>query len=238
MIQSGFHGGRHRWVAERSPLVEAIHADGDFLDVGCANGLLASDVMDWAAAKGYRIVPHGIDLGSELVALAKERLPEHDANFTAADAWTWQPDRQWQFVYSLLDLSPEDLRCEWLRHLYEWVEPAGRLIIGSYGSRSRHLPPLDVGTVLAECGFEVDGFSAGGTGPITSFGWASKASSTRTASSPAPQRNPRVCALGPPPNRLRRQTSQSQVEEVAQDALDLEHHSVPDFSQPAEQKAL
>ena len=38
--QSGFGGGRGRWVSERSPLVEAIDADGDFLDVGCANGLL------------------------------------------------------------------------------------------------------------------------------------------------------------------------------------------------------
>ncbi|MFQ5968564.1 MAG: class I SAM-dependent methyltransferase [Acidimicrobiia bacterium] len=174
VVQSGFHGGRERWVTERSPLVEGFNRDGEFLDVGCANGLLASDVVYWAMSKGYEIVPYGIDLGAGLVALARERLKEHAENFSVADAWTWRPGRQWTFVYSLLDLSPTDLWCEWLRRLYGWVEPGGHLIVASYGSRSRGQLPVDVNEVLSGCGFEVAGSSSGGQGPVTRFGWVSK----------------------------------------------------------------
>lgn len=147
LIGSGFHGGRERWVAERSPLVDGIHQDGDFLDVGCANGVLAADVMEWADERGFSLVPHGVDLGQGLIDLAIGRLPEHSRNFWVADAWTWEPDRQWTFVYSLLDLSPEELWCEWIRRLLSWVEPGGRLIVGSYGSRSRGEPAVDLGRV-------------------------------------------------------------------------------------------
>ncbi len=68
--QSGFSGGRERWVKERSPLIEAIDRSGDFLDVGCANGLLAADVVDWTAQRGLEVIPHGVDLGPDLVSLA------------------------------------------------------------------------------------------------------------------------------------------------------------------------
>jgi SAM-dependent methyltransferase len=174
VAQSGFHGGRARWREERSPLVEAIDQDGDFLDVGCANGLLASDVVAWAAERGYRIVPYGVDLGEKLIAFARERLQDHAANFAVADAWTWRPSWQWTFVYSLLDLSPDHLRCEWLWRLYGWVEPGGRLIVGSYGSRSRNEPPVSVDEVIRQCGFGIAGSSTGGDGPSTRFAWVSK----------------------------------------------------------------
>lgn len=154
--------------------MEAVDRDGDFLDVGCANGLLVSDVVVWASAKGFEVVPYGFDLGAGLVALAQELLEQHAENFLVADAWTWRPGRQWAFVYSLLDLSPTDLWCEWLRRLYGWVEPGGRLIIGSYGSQSRGQLPEHVGEVLPECGFDVAGSSSGGQGPVTRFGWVSK----------------------------------------------------------------
>jgi 2-polyprenyl-3-methyl-5-hydroxy-6-metoxy-1,4-benzoquinol methylase len=52
-------------------LIQAFDRDGDFLDVGYANGLLASDVVVWAVKRGYRVVPHGIDLGEELIGLAR-----------------------------------------------------------------------------------------------------------------------------------------------------------------------
>jgi 2-polyprenyl-3-methyl-5-hydroxy-6-metoxy-1,4-benzoquinol methylase len=178
MVQSGFRGGRARWFAQRSPLLEAIDKDGDLLDVGCANGLLAADVVAWAAAERFRIVPYGVDLGEQLIGLARRRLPESAANFAVADAWTWQPQRQWTFVYSLLDLSPVDLRCQWLRRLYDWVAPGGRLIVGSYGSRSRKEAPEPVADVLGQCGFDVAGSSAGGEGPITRFAWVAKPGAT------------------------------------------------------------
>jgi hypothetical protein len=61
-----------------------------------------------------------------------------------------------------------------LRHLFRWVEVGGRLIIGSYGSRSRSQAPVLVADVLSECGFTIEGSSAGGDGPITRFAWVSK----------------------------------------------------------------
>lgn len=172
MAQSGFSGGRRRWVSERSPLIDAIHRDGDFLDVGCANGLLAEDVATWSRERGFEVVPHGIDLGERLVAVAQRRMPEQRQNFAVADAWRWEPRRKWAFVYSLLDLSPQERWCDWLHRLSTWVEPGGRLIIGSYGSRSRAVEPLDVAYVMEGCGLRVIGSSRGGDPPLTRFAWS------------------------------------------------------------------
>lgn len=174
IVQSGFSGGRERWIAERSPLVDAIDHDGDFLDVGCANGLLAGDVIAWASRRGFQLTPHGIDLGSGLIDLARHRLPEFADNFVAADAWTWEPDRQWTFVYSLLDLSPPELWCEWLGRLMGWVEPGGRLIVGSYGGRTPPVDPEDVGNVMEGCGLTVVGRSEGGDPVVTRFAWSGR----------------------------------------------------------------
>lgn len=174
IVQSGFSGGRERWVVERSPLVAGVHQDGTFLDVGCANGLLAADVVEWTASRGFTLAPHGIDLGPGLVALAQKRLPAFADNFVAADAWSWEPDRRWTFVYSLLDLSPRELWCEWLARLMGWVEPGGRLIVGSYGSRSRETPPEDVAAVMETCGLAVAGSSIGGDPVTTQFAWTAR----------------------------------------------------------------
>lgn len=172
MVQSGFSGGRKRWVAERSPIVNAIHRDGDFLDVGCANGLLAEDVVTWAGEHGFALTPHGIDLGASLVDLARQRLPDHRQNFHMADAWGWDPKRQWTFVYSLLDLSPQELWCDWLYRLSTWVEPEGRLIIGSYGADSRGVQPTDVANVMENCGLQPLDFSHGGDPLMARFAWS------------------------------------------------------------------
>lgn len=172
VAQSGFSGGRTRWISERSPVVEAIHRPGSFLDVGCANGLLALDVVTWAGERGIELEPHGIDLGERLIELARERHPDIPTNFHVADAWSWEPSRQWTYVYSLLDLSPETIWCDWLARLLSWVEPGGRLIIGSYGSKSRSLAPEDVAMVMIGCGLSVTGQSAGGSPPVTRFAWA------------------------------------------------------------------
>jgi SAM-dependent methyltransferase len=172
MAQSGFAGGRMRWVAERSPIVHAIDRDGDFLDVGCANGLLLEDIVAWAASeRGHHIAPHGVDIGPDLIELARERLPVFAANLVVADAWSWQPNRTWDYVFSLVDLGPDDLLCEWLMRLADWVAPGGRLIIGSYGSRSRAVEPVDVSGLFETCGYNVIGEALAGEPPISRFAW-------------------------------------------------------------------
>lgn len=168
--QSGFRGGRERWVAERSPLIGAIDRDGEFLDVGCANGLLAEDVASWAADQGFRVVPYGIDLGSSLVALARDRLPQYASNFATADVWDWAPKRTWTYVYCLVDVAPDDMRRQLLDRLYRLVGPSGRLVLGSYRSSAGD-EPVQVEEVLKSCGYEVDGTAGGGANEASRFAW-------------------------------------------------------------------
>lgn len=116
----------------------------------------------------------GIDLGAALVDLAKQRLVPHSDNVQVADAWTWEPGRQWMYVYSTLDLAPDGSRCEWLRRLFSWVEPEGTLIIGTYGSRSKQFEPVAVGTALEQCGFPVDRELAARNPEAARFAWTLK----------------------------------------------------------------
>src|SRR5262245_50598135 len=59
--QSGRSSGAERWEETRRCLVLALHRDGDFLDVGCANGLLLESLVAWAAEIGLTLRPHGLD---------------------------------------------------------------------------------------------------------------------------------------------------------------------------------
>lgn len=170
--QSGFGGGAERWRAERSPILEAMDRDGGLLDIGCANGYLAECLAEWAGERGVRLTPHGIDVGPRLVAEAKRRLPAFADNFHVANGWDWQPGRRFGYVYTLSDCVPPEMLAEYVERLLDrLVEPGGRLIVGSYGSRSRATPPLPIGDVLASFGHAIAGRASGGEPPITAFAW-------------------------------------------------------------------
>lgn len=170
--QSGFSGGSQRWREEREPILNAINADGDFLDVGCANGYLLECLVRWAAERGCIIIPHGVDYGPKLIEIAQRRLPDSAQNFHVANAWDWKPTRRYQFVYTLWDCVPESHLAAYCQRLLDWVaEPNGRLIIGMYGSRSRNIHPIDLGLRLQLLGFEVEGTTRGGDPAVTTFAW-------------------------------------------------------------------
>ena len=170
--QSGFGGGAERWRAERGPIVEAVTGDGDFIDIGCANGYLAECLVVWAGERGIRLTPHGIDLGPRLIAEAKRRLLQFAANFHVANGWDWRPDRRFRYVYTLSDCVPQEMLREYAGRLLDrLVEPGGRLIVGSYGSRSRATPALPIGETLASYGYAVAGQTTGGQPPVTAFAW-------------------------------------------------------------------
>jgi SAM-dependent methyltransferase len=172
ILQSGFHGGSERWRAEREPILQAVERDGSFLDIGCANGHLLECLIAWARERGTALEPFGVDIGPRLIAAAKQRLPAFGANFWVANAWDWRPPQRFRYVYTLNDcVPPEMLRAHVVRLLERAVEPGGRLIVGSYGSRSRGEPPLKIAEALASFGLEVAGRAYGGEPTVTAFAW-------------------------------------------------------------------
>ncbi len=170
--QSGFHGGPERWRAERGPVLDAIESKGSLLDVGCANGYLLDCLVRWGTERGIDITPHGLDLGEELIGMAKQRLPGFSENFHVGNAWNWQPPMRYDYVYMLWDCLPQSHLADGIRRLLrEFLAPGGRLILGSYGSRSRNQKPFDIVRFVREMGIEPDGVAWGGDPPLTLFVW-------------------------------------------------------------------
>jgi SAM-dependent methyltransferase len=170
--QSGFGGGAERWRAERGPILDAIDSDGDILDVGCANGYLLECLVKWGQARGLELIPHGVDIGARLIALARERLPQFAANFHVGNAWEWNPPKRYRHVYALHDCVPRThLRDFVERLLMRVVAPGGRLILGAYGSRSQGEDPFDVVAFLKSLGYYLAGSAEGGHPPLTLFAW-------------------------------------------------------------------
>lgn len=173
--QSGFGGGPVRWRAERSPILEAVTDDGDLLDIGCAVGYLAECLVEWGREHGVSLTPHGIDVGERLIAEARRRLPEYTDNFHVGNGWDWRPGRRFRYVYTLSDCVPPEMLREYVGRLLDGlVEPGGRLIVGSYGSRSRGTRALPLGEMLASYGYAVAGQACGGGPPLTVFAWTDR----------------------------------------------------------------
>jgi SAM-dependent methyltransferase len=147
--QSGFRGDEARWESARRPIVEAIHQDGTFLDVGCANGLLMECVVAWSE---HRIQPYGLDFSPKLVELARRRLPQWADRIFLGDVHVWEPPRRFDFVRTELEYSDEPRRLV-DRLLERFVSPGGRLILCGYGSR-RGGPPPSVRQLARVWGFE------------------------------------------------------------------------------------
>ncbi len=181
--QSGFGGGAERWRAERSPLLEGIDADGEFLDVGCAVGYLLECVVEWGEERGVKLTPYGIDLNPKLILEAIRRFPGLEHHFWVANAWGCIPPRRFKWVYALYDCVPDEYVPGLAQHLLtHCVADGGRLIMGAYGSVSSELDPFDIASALREGGLRVTGESSGGTlpsgGPVTRFAWVDKAANS------------------------------------------------------------
>jgi len=170
--QSGFSGGSDRWRNEREPILSAVKRDGDFLDLGCANGFLLECLVAWAAAREIALIPHGVDIGPSLIALAKIRLLRFAQNFHIANAFAWNPPQRYRYVYTLVDCVPSDQFQAYVHGvLARCVAPGGRLIVGAYGSRSRNSPPVEVRGLLEGSGLTVAGEASGGSPVLAQFAW-------------------------------------------------------------------
>jgi predicted pyridoxine 5'-phosphate oxidase superfamily flavin-nucleotide-binding protein len=128
--ESGKSGGAREWEIGRRPIAQAIHRDGTFLDVGCANGLLMESITEWTS---HRVDPYGLDFAPRLVALARERLPQWADRIFLGDALEWEPPHSFDFVRAELVYVADDRRRELVERLLGWIAPSGRLILCGYG---------------------------------------------------------------------------------------------------------
>ena len=170
--QSGFGGGEERWRAERAPILDGIPRSGTVLDAGCANGYLVECLRRWGSERGLTLDPYGLDFSAELIAHARARLRGLESHFFVGNAWDWIPPKRFDFVYSLYDNVPVGYLAEYIDLLLNRVVvPGGRLILGSYGSRSRSAAPFDIAEFIHRNGYQVAGSSSSGVPPLTVFAW-------------------------------------------------------------------
>lgn len=172
LMRSGFAGGAERWRREREPILDAVTEDGAILDVGCANGMLLQSLVDWALEQGIQLTPHGVDAGERLITEAREQLAGFAENLHVGNVWDWQPPRRYRYVYMVWDCVPVYFLGATIRRLLrEFVAPGGRLILGTYGSRSRRQQPFDLEPFIRSLDLPCAGRSAGGEPRITNFFW-------------------------------------------------------------------
>ncbi len=161
--QSGFSGDQARWERGRRPIATAIHRDGNFLDIGCANGLLMESLVRWAAEDGYRIEPYGLDISKNLAALARQWCPQWADRIYVGNVMDWRPPIRFDYVRTELVYVPPRLRPALVERLAStFVARGGRLIVCSYGSAKRPTPQAEpVGDTLRSWDYEVAGETEG-----------------------------------------------------------------------------
>jgi SAM-dependent methyltransferase len=142
--QSGHGGDEERYRYTRMMVLEAIHRDGTFLDVGCANGYLMESLHRWLQGSGLNVEFYGLDFSSELLALARTRLPEWRERLFLGNALYWTPEAPFDLVcIAELGYVPRDRRQDLFEHLFrDYVKSGGRLILGP-SSELRNSPETE-----------------------------------------------------------------------------------------------
>lgn len=131
------------WRAKRQHLAGPMDADGDWLDVGCANGHLLATLPSWAAERGLTIRAHGLELIPALAERARALHPELADRIWTGSVLTWDPPRRFRYVTALTETVPDDLVGLLAERLLDrLVEDGGRLILSSYTDGDARPRPL------------------------------------------------------------------------------------------------
>jgi hypothetical protein len=109
-------------------------------------------VHRWAAADGFAIEPHGLDISDGLAELAARRLPQWADRIWVGNALYWQPPRRFDYVRTGLEYVPTGRVVDLVDHLLE-VAVGRKLIIGVMNEAKdrpwRAQPLVDAGYVIA-----------------------------------------------------------------------------------------
>lgn len=132
--QSGHHGSDAWFRSVRMMILETLERDGRFIDVGSANAFLLESLAGWVTGLGLDIAFHGVEMSEALHRLALRRLPGWEDRLIHANAYTWQPEVRYDYVYTMiLPDFPDDYQEPFLRHLYDdYLADGGRLILGPW----------------------------------------------------------------------------------------------------------
>jgi SAM-dependent methyltransferase len=155
--QSGKSGTAADWEAGRRLVMDAVDADGSFLDIGCASGYLMQSVQRWGRDRGLAVEPYGLDIAPELAELARSRLPEWADRIWVGNALHWRAPggRRFDVVRTGLEYVPQRRHLDLVEHLLESVV-GRRLIIGVF---TEEIAERFTERALTEAGFSVAGRS-------------------------------------------------------------------------------
>ena len=137
--QSGHGGDEFHYYYSHLQIIEAIHKNGTFCDIGCANGHLMEMVHKWAAGTSFNIQMYGVDISEGLIELARKRLPHWYDNFFIGDAEYWKPKNKFDYIHtrgeiveSSAESINEDSRILFEHYMENYLVDGGRYIIGPY----------------------------------------------------------------------------------------------------------
>lgn len=128
-------GSKEMWRLAREVILEGVHKDGTFLDIGCANGVLARDLCVWAKERNINLIPFGIDIDKELIKECKRKLPKFKMNFIVAHRCKFKPNMKFTFICTYFSPKNWWKRDEFLKSCLEMLEPGGRLILTRYDDK-------------------------------------------------------------------------------------------------------
>lgn len=121
------------WEARRRVLARAFDRDGNWLDVGCANGLLMETLSAWVAENGHRVEPYGLDLSERIAETARRRIPRWADRIWAGNVMKFEPPIRFDYVTALTDAVPEHRHGDLVRRIAtRFLKPGGRLILSCY----------------------------------------------------------------------------------------------------------
>lgn len=128
--QSGYSGDEERWRYARGIILHAVHRNGTFMDIGCANGYLIECLSTWLTEAHRTVAFYGLDISHKLIDLAKRRLPHWQDHLFVGNALFWTPTVTYNFVRTSLEYVPNGRQKHFVAHLLsEYVSTDGRLII-------------------------------------------------------------------------------------------------------------